>query len=160
MDYDDLDSVMFVEKRAFEFGWTRRIFRDCIAIGHECWIIEQAPYRSRLTLGHAILKITRSEGELLNIAVDPNWRRRGAGARLLNHTLRRARDRGVVRLLLEVRLSNYAAQSLYATTGFVRIGERKSYYETNDGAEDAHVMEARLDRYPTTSVSSTKEPMS
>ena len=53
--------------------------------------------------------------------------------------LRRAGCRAV---LLEVRASNTAAQSLYAAHGFTRIGLRRRYYQVPQ--EDAVVMRALL----------------
>jgi [ribosomal protein S18]-alanine N-acetyltransferase len=66
----------------------------------------------------------KGEREILNLAVDPPWRRRGIGRALLNHELTSAAIR-----FLEVRKTNIAARSLYARMGFEEIGERVDYYQ-------------------------------
>jgi ribosomal-protein-alanine N-acetyltransferase len=52
------------------------------------------------------------------------------------------REQGATRVLLEVRASNAAAQQLYASLGFQRIGIRKKYYV--DNKEDAYVMQKKI----------------
>jgi len=62
------------------------------------------------------------EWELLNIAVDPAFRRRGLGRALVA-----ALPAG--RTFIEVRESNAAARALYVTCGFVEWGVRRGYYK-------------------------------
>ncbi len=72
--------------------------------------------------------------EILNVAVDPAFRRRGVGSALVREAL--SGWRGEV--FLEVRASNAAAQALYKSLGFKQVGRRPQYY--SDPAEDAVVM--------------------
>jgi ribosomal-protein-alanine N-acetyltransferase len=65
------------------------------------------------------------EREILNVAVDPNWRRQGIASALLEHEIARGRT-----LFLEVRNSNMAAQSLYKSHRFAEIGRRDNYYQS------------------------------
>lgn len=76
-------------------------------------------------------------GHILNIAVDPEFRRRGLGKRLLEYALDYCRHLGAEQVELEVRTSNTIAIQLYQKYGFV-IRERVPYYYS-DG-EDAFVM--------------------
>ena len=69
------------------------------------------------------------EGEIGNIAVAPEHRRRGAGEALLTALCAEAERRNAAALLLEVRESNLAARRLYEKTGFETVGKRKNYYE-------------------------------
>jgi ribosomal-protein-alanine acetyltransferase len=79
--------------------------------------------------------IDAGEVEVLNIAVDPQFRRRGIAMRLL-------RSIRADHLILEVRESNLAARNLYEKLGFREIGRRDKYYD--DPEETAIVM--RLSR--------------
>jgi ribosomal-protein-alanine N-acetyltransferase len=79
-------------------------------------------------------RLTEGEGELLNLAVDPAWRRRGVGRRLVA-ALASAHP-GV--LWLEVRESNADARKLYKSLGFREAGCRPGYYP--DSGEGAIVM--------------------
>jgi ribosomal-protein-alanine acetyltransferase len=74
------------------------------------------------------------EREVLNLAVDPEYRRRGIGLRLLEAEL----ERGQGSWFLEVRESNEAAIRLYESAGFAASGRREKYY--SDPVETAIVM--------------------
>jgi ribosomal-protein-alanine N-acetyltransferase len=63
------------------------------------------------------------EQEILNVAVRPDYRRRGIARTLLNHLLKRPAI-----YFLEVRKSNTAARQLYEHLGFVEAGRRSGYY--------------------------------
>jgi ribosomal-protein-alanine N-acetyltransferase len=78
------------------------------------------------------------EAHITTFAVHPDWRRQGIGRRLLLAMIGLAEDLGAVRMTLEVRVSNEAAQALYSEHGFAIAGRRERYY-TDDG-EDAYVM--------------------
>jgi ribosomal protein S18 acetylase RimI-like enzyme len=65
------------------------------------------------------------EREILNLAVNPRWRRQGIARALLEYEIGRGGT-----LFLEVRNSNAAAQSLYKSCGFIEIGRRDDYYES------------------------------
>ena len=74
------------------------------------------------------------EAELVRIAVNPAWRRKGQGAALLRHSqgvLTRMRIRT---LFLEVRVSNSSARMLYEKEGWVAIGLRRGYYRDGEDA--------------------------
>ena len=45
------------------------------------------------------------------------------------------------RIFLEVRVSNSQAVAFYQSMGFKAVGQRRDYYRTDDGREDAIVME-------------------
>lgn len=68
------------------------------------------------------------EGQITNIAVHPNFRRRGFGGRIVSELLNYARENGIAAVFLEVRCSNAAAISLYTSFGFECVGERKGFY--------------------------------
>jgi ribosomal-protein-alanine N-acetyltransferase len=71
-------------------------------------------------------------------AVDPRWRRRGIGERLLLGLLDIAVARRAREATLEVRLSNMPARRLYEKYGFRPVGIRPRYY--SDNGEDALIM--------------------
>jgi ribosomal-protein-alanine N-acetyltransferase len=76
--------------------------------------------------GFAVARRTAAdELEILNVAVDPPFRRRGVARRLVEQLL--ANFRGNV--YLEVRASNVAARKLYHSLGFEAIGVRNDYYQ-------------------------------
>ena len=78
------------------------------------------------------------EGQITNVAVHPDHRRRGLGARLLEKLDEEARARGLVQISLEVRVSNAAAIALYEQSGYAVAGTRRGFYKKPQ--EDALVM--------------------
>ena len=73
-----------------------------------------------------------------NLAVKPEFRRRGAATALLKHALGEGARVGARRATLEVRRSNDAARLLYERFGFTVGGIRRGYY--SKPIEDALVL--------------------
>ena len=84
------------------------------------------------------------EAHLLNISVAEKRQGMGFGARLLRSAMDVAQKTGGKSLLLEVRLSNENALSLYRNYGFQQIGVRRGYYPAETGREDALVLSREL----------------
>jgi [ribosomal protein S18]-alanine N-acetyltransferase len=101
-------------------------------------------------VGFAIYRVVAGEGELLNLAVGVEWRRRGVARELVSELVKRAGE-----WHLEVRESNAAALGFYAAMGFERVGRRAGYYA--DG-EAAVLMVAKADL--SGSASAASEPWS
>jgi ribosomal-protein-alanine N-acetyltransferase len=140
MEVGDLDQVLPIERASFPTPWTRAAF---------CYEIQQnkvahcTTIRSRSTVvGYLCFWEIGHEIHITNLAVHPEWRRRGVARRLLARALAEGVSRGVVLAFLEVRPTNTRALALYDSLGFQVIGRRNGYYF--DTGEDALVMEARL----------------
>jgi ribosomal-protein-alanine acetyltransferase len=99
---------------------------------HDCWV---AIANSRVVAFLATRATASDEREILNLAVEPAFRRREIGSTLLETVL--TENRGGA-WFLEVRESNHPAINLYKTLGFVAAGRRENYY--HDPAEAAIVM--------------------
>ena len=92
-----------------------------------------------------LAQVAADEAEILMIAVDPAWRRKGVAARLVDGVKRGAQRGGAQALFLEVAAGNTAAIELYKKAGFSEAGRRKGYYARPDGSrEDAIVMRCPL----------------
>ena len=78
------------------------------------------------------------EGQITNVAVHPDFRRRGLGRAILSYLKEEARARGLLQIALEVRVSNEAAIALYESEKFYVAGRRKNFYR--NPTEDALVM--------------------
>ncbi|NLO90398.1 MAG: ribosomal protein S18-alanine N-acetyltransferase [Elusimicrobia bacterium] len=81
------------------------------------------------------------EGQLLNMACEPQSRRRGVATLLLNALFPALESHGCDVVTLEVRASNIAALGCYGKAGFRIVGRRPKFY---NGTEDAILMDARL----------------
>ena len=80
-------------------------------------------------VGYAGLLVVADEGYITNVAVFPEYRRRGVAAQLLSVFENFARGNRLAFLTLEVRPSNTAAIALYESFGFQQAGRRKNYYD-------------------------------
>ena len=83
------------------------------------------------------------EGQILNIGVDRNYRRRGYAKAILSALEADARAHGAKALFLEVRVSNLPAIRLYESAGFSTVGRRPNFYRAP--LEDALLMKKELD---------------
>jgi len=96
--------------------------------------------------GFALVRIIADEAELLTIAVQPDLRRKGLGARLLSAALDQTAKRGAVSMFLEVAATNQPALALYQRAGFRPVGRRPGYYIGPDARDDALIL--RRDQGP------------
>ncbi len=89
-------------------------------------------------IAYIFFRLVGDEMHVLNLAVDPAYRRRGVATFLLQHSVTLARKHGVRGVYLEVRSSNDSAIKLYRKMGFSEVGRRPQYYR--ETREDAIVM--------------------
>jgi len=76
-------------------------------------------------------------GHITTLGVAPEHRRRGLANRLIAHCEKMLNKRNVSTVMLEVRVSNTAAQTLYQTFGYSVVQRLVTYY--NNG-EDGFLM--------------------
>ncbi len=79
-------------------------------------------------VGFVSARAVQDSAEIVNVAVVPDYTRRGIGKQLLAQVLSDLATRGVKRVTLEVAQDNVPAQKLYAQAGFVQAGVRKNFY--------------------------------
>ncbi|MBE6881832.1 MAG: ribosomal protein S18-alanine N-acetyltransferase [Oscillospiraceae bacterium] len=83
------------------------------------------------------------ETEIFNVAVLPEFRRKGIGKALIEEFIKTAIEKETRVIFLEVRTSNLPAINLYEKCGFVFCGIRKDYYD--DPKENAILMRLAFD---------------
>ena len=140
MGHEDLVEVADIERRSYDFPWCHGVFRDCLLAGYSCLVLVQ----EERTIGYGILSVAAGEAHILNLCIDPGFRSRGYGARLLDGMIAVANRAEVTEIFLEVRPSNATAIQLYEQKVFNQIASRPSYYQATDGREAAAVYARRL----------------
>lgn len=140
MTLADVDKVLRIEQQVHSHPWTSGNFRDSLAAGHICKIFDSA----NEIAGYAVLMPVLDEVQLLDIGIARPFQRKGLGRKLLEELLELARVQKFARVILEARVSNIAANALYAKAGFNKIGLRRGYYPGENGHEDAVVMEYKF----------------
>ena len=76
--------------------------------------------------------------------ISPQWRRKGIGQRLAEHTLSFARTNGYEKIVIYVRAGNTGAQAFYRSLGFVQKGVLARQVKIDDQYEDEVFMEMFL----------------
>ena len=88
--------------------------------------------------GYVGSQTVMGETDMMNIAVDPEFRRRGIAGQLVDALVAELKTRQSHCLTLEVRASNEPARALYEKLGFQQVGLRKNYYR--NPKEDALIL--------------------
>ena len=140
MDIKDLDKVYNLELDSYDYPWTKEILRDCILYKYDSF---EVLFNNNL-VGYVISKITYPETHILDLTVKKSFRKKGIGKSLVELIISDARLRNSENIILEVRVNNIEAQSLYKKLNFQMIGIRKDYYESKNGREDAYVFNLDL----------------
>jgi ribosomal-protein-alanine N-acetyltransferase len=134
LGYSDLPQVVAIERRAFPTPWSLAMF--VLELSKPSGVCLAAVEDNHL-VGYLVCSRYDNAWHLMNVAVDPDRRRRGIASTLLDR-LFAATDDGRGRFTLEVRPSNQPAIALYERVGFRAAGTRRRYYQ--DNGEDALVM--------------------
>jgi ribosomal-protein-alanine acetyltransferase len=137
----DVAAVAALEAASFSQPWSAETFARMVGQGST---VVRVVEREGEIIGYGILLLAIDEAEVANIAIRRDLRGCGFGACLLDAMLEHARSCGVTRVVLEVRESNEAALSLYASRGFETIGRRAGYYDAP--REDARVLALQWNR--------------
>jgi ribosomal-protein-alanine acetyltransferase len=135
----DAAALARVAQASFPDPWPERLFHAQLRRPQtRAWVARDT---RRGVVGYVLGWCVLDEVQVLSLAVEPSWRRRGVGRRLLNAYLDILRSEGVRQITLEVRASNDAAHEFYREFGFEVQGERPRYYP---GGESALLLGAQL----------------
>ena len=143
MREEDLDQVVRIEEQLFRSAWTREMFREDLDQEYACSLVL---LDGEVVAAYMITYLVADEMHIANVAVAPEYQRRGIGYAFLLLLLRAGREMGFYLAHLEVRRSNSAAIALYDKLGFTQVGLRKGYYEVEN--EDAVLMSCLIQANP------------
>ncbi len=121
-----LREIAEIENACFSLPWTFEQLEKQMSADN-C-IFLAATNDDGALMGYIGLMFVLDEGYISNVAVSPNYRRRGVADALITELIERTKKR-LSFLTLEVRESNLAAIELYSKHGFEQVGKRKNYYD-------------------------------
>ncbi len=136
----DIPALARIEKMTFSMPWSEEAFSDALSDPHAFFLVA-CDEASGQPLSYAGMYVAADEGEITNVATDPDFRRRGLAKALLSRMKRYGEEKKLTHLVLETRKSNAGAIALYEKMGFAIAGERKGFYRFP--TEDAYVMMLR-----------------
>lgn len=132
----DVAAIATIERSCFTDPWRASSFHDLIAGDETIALLAETPAAG--VVGYFMARAVLDEGEILNLAIRPDLQRRGFARRILARGLETLRERGVVTVFLEVRVTNSGAIALYQGAGFIGAGRRRAYYRRP--VEDALIL--------------------
>jgi len=128
----DLAAITRIHAASFDDAWSTPMLRRILAMPGASGIVARDGAGEDV-VGFALSRVAGGECEILSLAVDPDFRRRGVGRCLLAAAVEWAAVARATAVFLEVAEDNEAARQLYAAHGFQAVGRRPDYYKMKDG---------------------------
>ena len=125
MTFAHVSQIAELEKLCFSDPWSEKSIETEISCRLSLWLVAMEGAR---VVGYVGSQTVIDESDMMNIAVHPDYRRRGIAEALVGALEKALRQRGSRALTLEVRDSNVPAITLYEKLGFTQVGLRKNYY--------------------------------
>ena len=135
MREEHIEDLLEIEKRCFTDPWTKKMFEDELLNPLAYYIVL---VKDEKIVGYAGFWDIIDDAQIMNVAVDIEYRGKGYGNLIIEDFIKEAKDRNLDTMSLEVRVSNDPAIKLYEKYGFEVQGRRKKYYQ--DNGEDAYIM--------------------
>ena len=136
LELGDLDAIERIERVSYPTPWSRSMFATELAKPSSLSL--GAIDETDTLVGYLVLSRYVDAWHVMNVAVAPEWRRKGVASALLRRLLDETEDDVPRGYTLEVRVSNVGAIALYERFGFKAKGVRRGYY--TDNREDALIM--------------------
>ena len=141
----EIPSALSIEEQNSDYPWSHgQLITSIENSNNLCYCLSL----KGKTVGYLIAMLTLDSADILNIGIDPDFKRQGHGTALLNHLIEELRKRDIGEILLEVRAGNKPAIQFYKRQGFEEISVRKNYYTKNSKnqshREDGIIMSIKI----------------
>jgi len=135
MNESHVAQVAALEKICFSDPWSENSVASELKNPLSCWLVAEVDGE---VAGYVGSQTVMDESDMMNVAVHPDYRRKGIAEKLVMELVEALKKRDSRCLTLEVRASNEPARALYEKLGFVQVGLRKNYYR--NPREDALIL--------------------
>ena len=135
MNSSHVKQIAELEKICFSDPWSERSIASELDNKLAFWLVA---VEGESVAGYIGSQTVMDETDMMNVAVHPDFRRKGIAEALVNALVDHLIKIGSHCLTLEVRASNAPAIALYEKLGFSEIGRRKNYYR--NPREDALIL--------------------
>jgi len=130
-----LEALEVLERTCFSMPWTKQQLISQLPDESHVFLVMECDSEA---VGYVGMIFVLDEGYISNVAVSPLYRRQGLADALIIKLLDMAVEKELSFVTLEVRKSNIPAIKLYEKHGFIKVGQRKNYYDLPK--EDAILM--------------------
>ena len=135
MNSDHVAQIAALEKICFADPWSEKSIASELDNKLAFWLVAA---EGEQVAGYIGSQTVLDETDMMNVAVHPDFRRKGVAEALIQELVDHLRRMGSHCLTLEVRASNAPAIALYEKLDFREIGRRKNYYR--NPKEDALIL--------------------
>jgi len=139
MRLQDAPAIARLEEICFSDPWSEKSIASEVNNPLSYWLVAEDHGE---IAGYVGSQSVLDAADMMNLAVSPDYRRKGVGAMLIRELSHHLQQNQVIALLLEVRVSNFPAISLYEKLGFQQVGRRPKYY--HNPREDALILRKEL----------------
>ena len=140
MNQSHVESIAELERICFNDPWSVNSISSELKNSLSLWVVA---VDSGKVAGYVGSQSVLGWADMMNLAVDPDYRKQGVGRALICNLIERLKENKVTCLTLEVRVSNESAVSLYRSMGFLEVGRRPGYY--HNPKEDALILRKEWD---------------
>ncbi len=131
---EDIQALAKLDALCFAKPWSENSFKgDMSGAGGFVYVVAENS-KSEI-IGFAGITYVLDQGDVNRVAVNPLYRGRGIGDKMMNMLLTEIESKGITEVTLEVSEANRSAIALYKNHGFKVEGKRNNYYaETGENA--------------------------
>ena len=149
----EIPSALSIEEQNSDYPWSHGQFITSIENSNNlCYCLSL----DGQMIGYLIAMLALDSADILNIGIEPDFKRQGHGTALLNHLIEELKKRYIAAILLEVRAGNKSAIQFYKKQGFKEISVRKNYYIKNSNnrsqREDGIIMRIEIPKFKNNNV--------
>lgn len=129
----DLDEIIEIEKASFpnREAWTKEYFKNLYRKYSEGFIVAE---KNSEIIGYTVGQPKNESAEIISLAVDLKWRKKGVGTDLTNFLIDYFRERNLKEIFLHARSKNESGISFYQGLDFKILKTIKNYYRNGDDA--------------------------
>lgn len=138
----DAEWLARIHSECFEDHWPAASFRGLLD-GAGVFGLVAGHGAGRHIASFILVRVAGDEAEILTLATLPAARGEGLASRLVGAAMEQAKNRGSVRLFLEVAETNQAGLRLYKNLGFDKVALRPHYYQSRTNSAVAAVVMRR-----------------
>lgn len=140
---EDLPKVFEIEKKVHVVPWSVENLRAELLKPYSQFLLFTDDETDSEIAGYIVFWMMFDETQILNVAVDLPYRGLGYAKKMIRKAMAMTQNKGIRKIVLDVRRSNLPAVQLYQAMGFHVTHIRKNYYA--DG-EDAFLMAMNLEQ--------------